>query len=54
MFPFYSIGHFFNQPGNTTEFGITRFDEMAEPDVDDLHKHTFYEIIWIEQGVSYQ
>ncbi len=31
-----------------------RFDEMDEPDVDDLHKHTFYEIIWIEKGKSRQ
>jgi len=50
----YSIGHFINQPGNLTEFEITRFEEMSEPDVDDLHKHTFYEIIWIEKGKSKQ
>jgi len=31
-----------------------RFDEMEEPEVDDLHKHTFYEIIWIEKGKSRQ
>jgi AraC family transcriptional activator of pobA len=54
LFPFYSIGHFINQPHNPTEFEITRFDEMEEPDVDDLHKHTFYEIIWIEKGKSRQ
>ena len=54
LFPFYSIGHFINQPNNPTEFEITRFDEMEEPDVDDLHKHTFYEIIWIEKGKSRQ
>lgn len=27
---------------------------MEEPDVDDFHKHTFYEIIWIEEGESKQ
>lgn len=54
LFPFYSIGHFINEPGNPTEFEITRFDEMVEPEVDDLHKHTFYEIIWIEEGMSRQ
>ncbi len=54
LFPFYSIGHFINQPTNPTEFEIMRFDEMDEPNVDDLHKHTFYEIIWIEKGKSRQ
>ena len=54
LFPFYSIGHFINQPANPTEFEITRFETMDEPDVDDLHKHTFYEIIWIEDGESRQ
>lgn len=51
---YYSIGHFINQPGSFTEFEITRFEEMADPDVDDLHKHAFYEIIWIEKGKSKQ
>jgi AraC family transcriptional regulator, transcriptional activator of pobA len=54
LFPFYSIGHFINQPNSPTEFEIMRFDEMEEPEVDDLHKHTFYEIIWIEKGKSRQ
>jgi len=27
---------------------------MEEPDVDDIHKHTFYEILWTEKGVSKQ
>lgn len=35
-------------------FAITRFGEMVEPDVDDLHKHTFYEIIWTDAGRSHQ
>ena len=50
IFPFYSIGHFINQPANPTEFEITRFGEMEEPDIEDPHKHTFYEITWIDQG----
>lgn len=54
LFPFYSIGHFINQPNNPTEFEIMRFEEMDEPDVDDIHKHTFYEIIWTEKGTSKQ
>lgn len=54
LFPFYSIGHFINQPANRSEFEIMRFDEMDEPDVDEFHKHTFYEIIWTEQGKSKQ
>ncbi|MEZ0540320.1 helix-turn-helix domain-containing protein [Fibrella arboris] len=53
-FPAYSIGHFINQPANPTQFEITRFETMAEPDVDDLHRHTFYEIIWVDAGRSRQ
>lgn len=54
LFPFYAIGHFINQPANPTEFEIMRFDEMEEPDVADIHKHTFYEILWTEKGISKQ
>ena len=54
LFPFYAIGHFINEPTNPTEFEIIRFGEMAEPEVDDPHKHTFYEIIWVEEGRSRQ
>jgi AraC family transcriptional regulator, transcriptional activator of pobA len=54
LFPFYSIGHFINEPTNRTEFEIMRFDEMEEPEVDDIHKHTFYEILWTEKGISKQ
>ncbi|MBK8965328.1 MAG: AraC family transcriptional regulator [Saprospiraceae bacterium] len=54
VFPFYQIGHFINQPDNPTEFELTRFGAMAEPDIDDPHKHTFYEIIWVEAGRSEQ
>jgi AraC family transcriptional regulator, transcriptional activator of pobA len=54
IFPFYSIGHFINEPNNPTEFEITRFEEMEELDIEDPHKHTFYEIIWIDEGLSKQ
>ncbi|WP_444660123.1 AraC family transcriptional regulator [Flavobacterium columnare] len=54
LFPFYSIGYFINEPTNPTEFEIMLFDEMDEPNVDDIHKHTFYEILWTEKGISKQ
>lgn len=54
LFPFYSIGHFINQPTNPTQFEILRFEEMEEPEIDDVHKHTFYEILWTEKGISKQ
>lgn len=54
MFKHYHIGHFLNQPHNPTQFEITRFETMEEPDVDDLHRHTFYEILWIEKGSTKQ
>ncbi|WP_198342301.1 AraC family transcriptional regulator [Pedobacter psychrophilus] len=54
LFTHYNIGHFINQPSNQTEFEIMQFDNMEEPNVDDIHKHTFYEIIWTEKGVSKQ
>lgn len=50
----YSIGHFINQPRSATEFEILEFNKMAEPDVDDFHKHSFYEIIWTDAGASKQ
>jgi len=54
IFPYYSIGHFINEPNNRTEFEITEFQNMPEPEVDDPHKHTFYEIIWTDKGTSRQ
>lgn len=54
FFTHYNIGHFINQPTNQTDFEIMRFDEMDEPDVEDIHKHTFYEILWTEKGISKQ
>ncbi len=54
LFPFYTIGDFLNEPSNRTEFEIMAFDNMEEPNVDDIHKHTFYEILWTEKGMSKQ
>ena len=54
FFPVYSIGDFINQPTLRTEFEITRFEEMAEPEIDNIHKHTFYEILWVDEGESRQ
>lgn len=54
IFPHFTIGHFINQPTSPTEFEILRFEEMEEPNVDDIHKHTFYEILWTEKGLSKQ
>jgi AraC family transcriptional regulator, transcriptional activator of pobA len=53
-FPFYSIGHFINEPQNPTSFAVTRFEEMEELDIEDPHKHTFYEILWFDEGISTQ
>jgi AraC family transcriptional regulator, transcriptional activator of pobA len=53
-FPFYHIGHFINQPNRPSEFEVTRFEEMEELDIEDPHKHTFYEILWIDEGLSTQ
>lgn len=54
LFPLYTIGHFINEPTNQTEFEIMQFEGMDEPNVDDIHKHTFYEILWTEKGISKQ
>jgi AraC family transcriptional regulator, transcriptional activator of pobA len=54
IFPHYGIGHFINEPNNPTEFEITRFEEMGDLDIEDPHKHTFYEILWFDEGVSSQ
>jgi AraC-like DNA-binding protein len=53
-FPIYSVGHFINQPHNPTGFEVILFEAMEEPQVEDLHKHTFYEIIWVDSGTSKQ
>lgn len=54
LFKKYSIGHFINEPDNNTDFEITLFETMEEPDVDDVHRHTFYEILWVDEGKSIQ
>ena len=54
IFPYYSVGHFINQPSNPTNFEITHFERMEVPNVDPIHKHTFYEILWTEEGSSKQ
>ncbi len=54
IFPFYHIGHFFNDPENPREFDLSRFEEMEEPDIEDPHKHHFYEILWVTSGTSKQ
>ena len=54
LFHSYSIGHFINQATSLTEFEITFFEEMDEPDVDEVHRHTFYEILWVDEGSSRQ
>ena len=54
LFPSYHIGHFLNQPDQPQGFAITRFGTMAEPNVADPHRHTFYEVIWTEAGRSRQ
>ena len=54
VFPFYTVGHFINEPENPTEFEILRFETMDEPNVDDFHQHRFYEILWTEKGKSRQ
>ncbi|MFT4153759.1 hypothetical protein [Parafilimonas sp.] len=54
IFPFYSIGRFINQPANPTEFEILQFDKMEKSNVNDFHKHCFYEILCAEKDKSKQ
>jgi AraC-like DNA-binding protein len=54
LFTPYTIGHFINEPASPTQFEITLFEEMNEPDVNDVHRHSFYEILWVDQGRSRQ
>jgi AraC family transcriptional regulator, transcriptional activator of pobA len=53
-FPILFHRAFVNEPTKATEFEVMRFDKIEEPNVDDFHKHIFYEIIWIEKGISKQ
>lgn len=41
-----------NQPESRTQFEITSFETMHEPDIEDVHKHLFYEILWTDAGRS--
>jgi AraC family transcriptional regulator, transcriptional activator of pobA len=54
MFNLFNIGDFINKPQSKTEFEILEFSTMTEPDVDDVHRHTFYEILWVDSGKSRQ
>ncbi|WP_046246158.1 helix-turn-helix transcriptional regulator [Hymenobacter terrenus] len=54
LFPAYRIGHFLNEPTNPTEFEVTRFEHMLEPEIEDPHRHAFYEVLWIDAGHSRQ
>ncbi|MDX1958810.1 MAG: AraC family transcriptional regulator [Leptospiraceae bacterium] len=54
IFPYYSIGDFLNNPDLKTDFEILDFSNMNEPNVDPIHKHSFYEIIWIDKGSTVQ
>lgn len=54
LFKAFHISDFINKPGKQTEFEILLFNEMEEPQVDDFHRHTFYEILWTEKGKSKQ
>lgn len=53
-FPTYHIGDLVNQHADERDFEILLFNDMQEPDIEDVHKHTFYEIIWIDAGQSRQ
>ena len=53
-FPLYTIGDFINQSHCRPTFNIMQFENMAEPQVDAVHKHTFYEVLWIDRGESRQ
>lgn len=54
IFQNYNICDFVGSKDQNLDFYILPFDEMKEPDVDDFHKHTFYEILWFEEGNSKQ
>lgn len=54
LFPAYNIEHFLNQPANPTAFAVLRFKHLPEPDIEDPHRHTFYEVLWTDAGTSHQ
>lgn len=53
-FPTYHIGDLVNQHADKRDFEVLLFESMQEPEIEDVHKHTFYEIIWIDAGTSRQ
>jgi AraC-like DNA-binding protein len=54
LFHSYSIGHFINQATSLTEFEINFFEQMDQPGVDEIYRHIFYEILWVDEGSSRQ
>ncbi len=54
VFPRYHIGHFLNEPTTPRPFALTRFETMAEPEIEDPHRHDFYELLWTDTGFSRQ
>jgi len=50
-----SISDLLNQPSETNEYYMGRFEEMENPEnVEFPHRHDFYEILWITKGNSKQ
>lgn len=50
FFAYSSIGHFLNQPANSTQFEIEHFDNSSLVTFTVKHKQGFYEIIWLDKG----
>jgi len=50
--PVYDIDDFINRPGQGCDFTVLEFGAMDEPDINEVHKHNFYEIVWTEGGRS--
>jgi AraC family transcriptional regulator, transcriptional activator of pobA len=50
--PSYTIGQFINEPASKTQCEITDFATMQEPEIEDIHKHLFYEVLWTDAGTS--
>lgn len=51
--PSYNISDLLNQK-DWVDFEIKTFNKMEEPEIEDQHKHNFYEILWIESGETSQ
>lgn len=52
--PSYTIGDLVNKPNSDLPFELIRFETIEEPDVEEVHKHLFYEVLWIDAGSSKQ